>query len=253
MNNIINHSKDIKTVLENKFDKFYKRLLKKKLVRICIYIEFIIFYPGLILAIIIANKSNPQGFNLISNYISDLGSVNFTTAPYIYNFIAILTGIITIPIFLYLEEYISTSKSKRNKINLSPNLTKLLARLGKIIFLIGSFGLFGVGIFSEDFLIFAIHVLFAVMAFGGFMVGGIITGFLIIVQKTIFPKIIGYYMAIYSLGLIILRFFHFIPIITLPLIEWIWFLGILIWLLPLTLFLLKHLYNSNKNQNNENS
>ncbi|MDX1798835.1 MAG: hypothetical protein R3255_09320, partial [Candidatus Lokiarchaeia archaeon] len=91
-------------------------------------------------------------------------------------------------------------------------------------------------------------IIFSVMAFGGFTMGGVITGFLIIVQKTLFPTILGYYMTIYSLGLIILRFFHFIPIITLPLIEWSWFLGILIWLVPLTLFLLKYIYKTNQNK-----
>ncbi|MFX1277167.1 MAG: DUF998 domain-containing protein [Promethearchaeota archaeon] len=232
-----NNSKNTKSSLENSFDKFYKRLLKKKLVRICIYIQFIIFYPGLILAIIIANESNPKGYNLIYNYISDLGSVKFTPVPYIYNSIVILTGIITIPIFLYLEEYLC-SKS-----------TRILARLGKIVFLIGSTGLFSVGIINEDFLIPALHISFSIMAFACFTIGGVISGFLIILQKTIFPKIIGYYMTTYSLGLIILRIFHFIPIITLPLIEWAWFLGILIWLIPITLNLLRDIYKYDKNVN----
>ncbi|MFX1242150.1 MAG: DUF998 domain-containing protein [Promethearchaeota archaeon] len=244
-----NHnSKDLKSVLDTSFDKFYKKLLKKKLIRICIYIQFVIFYPGLIIAILIANKSNPEGYNLISNYISDLGSVNFTPAPYIYNSIVILTGIINIPIFLYLEEYLSSSRSKRKVIQLSSKSLGGLAKLGKILFLIGSVGMFSVGIITEDFSISPIHIIFSVMAFGGFTMGGVITGFLIIVQKTVFPTILGYYMTIYSLGLIILRFFHFIPIITLPLIEWSWFLGILIWLVPLTLFLLKYIYKTNQNK-----
>ncbi len=246
-----NH-KNAKSVLENRFDKFYKRLLKKKLVRICIYIEFIIFYPGLILAIIIANEFSQDGYNLISNYISDLGSINFTPTPYIYNSIVILTGIITIPIFMYLEEYLSSNITTTNTITLSSKSTRLLARIGKIIFLFGSIGLFSVGVFSEDFSIFPIHILFSVMAFAGFTLGGTISGFLIIVKKTIFPKIIGYYMTIYSLGLILLRFFHFIPLITLPLIEWAWFLGILMWLVPITSILLREIYKSNKNQNNMN-
>jgi hypothetical membrane protein len=90
-----------KNVLEIQVEKFYRRLLKKKTIRICIYIEFIIFYPGLIIAIIIANNYSPNGYNLIQNYISDLGSIHFTPAPYIFNTIAIITSIIIIPIFLF--------------------------------------------------------------------------------------------------------------------------------------------------------
>ncbi|MFX0008559.1 MAG: hypothetical protein ACFFAV_17750, partial [Candidatus Hermodarchaeota archaeon] len=130
-----NHnSKDLKSVLDTSFDKFYKKLLKKKLIRICIYIQFVIFYPGLIIAILIANKSNPlEGYNLINNYISDLGSLKFTPALYIYNSIVILTGIINIPIFLYLEEYLSSSTSKRKIIQLSSKSLGGLAKLGKIL------------------------------------------------------------------------------------------------------------------------
>ncbi|MDX1798545.1 MAG: hypothetical protein R3255_07845, partial [Candidatus Lokiarchaeia archaeon] len=170
-----NHNpKDLKSVLDTSFDKFYKKLLKKKLIRICIYIQFVIFYPGLILAILIANKSNPEGYNLIINYISDLGSVNFTPAPYIYNSIVILTGLINIPIFLYLEEYLSSSTSKRKIIQLSSKSLGGLAKLGNILFLIGSVGIFSVGIITEDFFISPIHIIFSVMAFGGFTMGGVI-------------------------------------------------------------------------------
>ncbi|MFX1321396.1 MAG: hypothetical protein ACFFAQ_07105 [Promethearchaeota archaeon] len=239
MNNKKIKTKISRNILE--IEKLYRRLLKKKTVRICIYIEFIAFYPGLILAIMIAKNYSPIGYNLFQNYISDLGSVYFTPAPYIFNSIVIITSVITIPIFMYLEEVLCSTLNKNIKIILSSKSTKIITKIGKITFLLGSMGLFGIGIFNEDFPINQVHILFATLAFGGFTLGGVIAGFLIIMKKTIIPKLIGYYMTFYSLGLILLRLFHFLPLITLSFIEWSWFLGILIWLLPLTLTLLKHI------------
>jgi hypothetical membrane protein len=198
----------------------------------------------LFLTIIIANNYNQEGYNLINNYISDLGSFQFTPTPYIFNIIVIITSLVAIPIFFYLEEILASKSGERIRIIHSYKLAKILARVGQIIFLLGSIGLCGIGVFNEDFPIEQVHYVLAFLAFGGFTLGGAISGFLIIVKKAIISPIIGVYIMSYSLGLILLRAFQFLPLVTLQLIEWTWFLGILLWLIPITLTLLKSIDNS---------
>jgi len=235
------YAKEIKEKTEIELEKFYKKLLSKQIVRICIYITLITFYPGLILAIIIADIYGSERYNIINNYISDLGSPHHTPTPFILNFIAIFTAIFLIPIYLYLEEMIVSGPNLSKRfLNKSISLKKI-AKFGKICFIFGSIGMIGVGVFNEDFNPFFIHGLFALFLFLGFIAGGLSTGLIIVLKKTIIPRGLGYLMIINSAWIIILYFFVFIPIFTPPLIEWWMFLSIIAWFFPITVILLRYL------------
>ncbi|MFX1394217.1 MAG: hypothetical protein ACFFAH_11645, partial [Promethearchaeota archaeon] len=179
--------KNLEHTLENELNKIYKRILAKKTIRICIYTIFIIFYPGIVSAIIIANIYGPEGYNIFNNYISDLGSIKYTPAPYILNFIAISIALLLIPIFLYLEQIIVSGPNiSKRFLNTSISL-KNLSRIGKISFILGSIGLLSTGIFNEDFSPFNIHFITALFFFGGFLTGGFSTGLIILLKKVIIP------------------------------------------------------------------
>ncbi|MFX1339069.1 MAG: DUF998 domain-containing protein [Promethearchaeota archaeon] len=237
----IKEIKEIKEIAEIELEKLYKKLLSKKIVRICIYITLITFYPGIILAIIIADIYGSERYNIRDNYISDLGSPHHTPAPYILNSIAISTAVLLIPIYLYLEEIlVSGPNLSKRFLNKSISLKKI-AYVGKICFIIGSIGMVGVGIFNEDFNPFYIHGILAFFLFVGFITGGLATGLIIILKKTIIPRVLGYIMIINATGIIFLYFFRFIPLFTPPLIEWCIFLSIVAWFLPITIILLNYL------------
>lgn len=227
----------IKTTLEKELDRFYKRLLARKSIRICVYACLVVFFPGLILAISIADEYGPYGYSIINNFISDLGSPNYTPTPYILDIIAILTGIFMIPIFLYMKEILVKGPNRGKKISNDSILIKTLAKLGKIFLILGAIGLIGIGSFDENFFI---HEIFAIFAFVGFIAGAIFYGVIIIIKRTIFPEILGYYMAFNSPTLLILYFIR-IPPFTLPFIEWCILFNIIIWTFPSAIILLRHL------------
>ncbi len=233
--------KEIKEKTEIELEKLYKKILSKQIVRICIYITLIIFYPGIIFAIIIADIYGSERYNIKNNYISDLGSPDHTPAPYILNSIAISTAVLLIPIYLYLEEILVTGPNLSKRfLNKSISLKKI-ANIGKLCFIIGSIGMIGVGIFNEAFNPFYIHGILAFFLFIGFITGGLFTGLIIILKKTIIPRVLGYSMIINAVAIIFLYLFRFIPLFTPQLIEWCIFLSIVAWFLPITIILLNYL------------
>ncbi|MFW9882045.1 MAG: hypothetical protein ACFFG0_53960, partial [Candidatus Thorarchaeota archaeon] len=61
----------------------YNTLTKPKVVKISIYISLLTFLPGLIVGLIIAINYGSRGYSLWFNWISDLGSIIHTPAPFI--------------------------------------------------------------------------------------------------------------------------------------------------------------------------
>ena len=232
--------KNLEQILENELNKIYKRILAKKTVRICIYTFFIIFYPGLVLAITIAEVYGPKGYNIFNNYISDLGSIRYTPAPFILDVLLICTSLLLIPIFLYLEQILVSGPNLSKRFLNKSIFIKILARIGKISFILGSIGLLGAGIFNEDFSPFNIHLFTAILFFGGYFIGAFSTGLIILLKKVIIPKAIGYIMVFNSSGIFILYAFIKVSFITYYFIEWCLFLSILIWFIPITIIILRY-------------
>ncbi len=232
--------KTAKTTLEKDLDRFYKRILAHKTIRVCLYIDLVVFVPGLILALFIATTTGDKSYNLFENFISDLGSYRHTPAPFILNGIFIISAIFFAPVFLYFEEIIVSGPNRNNDIPNLSKICKIIAKSGKITLLMGALGLLGIGVFSEDFSPFNLHEIFAVLAFTGFIAGAALSGIIVLVKKTLIPKIIGFYMLCNSLIILVLLFVNTFPF-TLPFLEWCLLISIIVWTIPTSIILLRHL------------
>ncbi|MFX0007514.1 MAG: DUF998 domain-containing protein [Candidatus Hermodarchaeota archaeon] len=199
----------------------------------------------LIIGVFVAMFLDPDGYTFWNNWISDLGSINDTPAPYLYDIACITAGILTIPITFYMENLLAPLP-RRTKMR-GENFSRLRFRLSSFAFLssiIGNFAYIGVGIFSADrnynlisSLGIGFHDLMSYLAFGGFTFGAFFMGWLIVFYDTKIPKILGIYGIIGPLTVAILNLVEGIPLPG-PLLEWMLLLAILIWLIPLSLIVL---------------
>jgi hypothetical protein len=176
----------------------YDVLTKPKVVKISIYISLITFLPGLILGLIIAINFGTLGYSVWYNWISDLGSLIFTPAPFILDMTCIFSAIFIIPLILNLSRLYSSHQNHKLDNSRREHYTILFRRIFGYIgvgsLFIGVIGMFFVGVFSLDRSPFFLHQYFAVSAFGGFAVGAFFTGLAIVLRKRIFPKAVGYFM-----------------------------------------------------------
>ena len=89
----------------------YDILTKPKVVKISIYISLITFLPGLIIGLIIAINFGTLGYSVWYNWISDLGSLIFTPAPFILDMTCIFSAIFIIPLILNLSRLYSSHQN----------------------------------------------------------------------------------------------------------------------------------------------
>lgn len=176
----------------------YNTLTKPKVVKISIYVSLLTFLPGLILGIIVAINFGTLGYNLWFNWISDLGSLLYTPAPFILDLTCILSAIFIVPLILNLSRLYSSHQN--HKLDNSKKeyyiilFRRIFGYMGVASLLIGVIGMFFVGVFSLDRSPFDLHFYFSTSAFGGFAVGAFFTGLAIVLRKRIFPKTVGYFM-----------------------------------------------------------
>ena len=229
----------------NLIRRFVKTLINPKIVRITIIVNLIIFIPGLISCVLIANFFGPQGYNILDNYISDLGSIIYTPVPFIFDFILIFGAIFTIPAFLYNNKFLMEGTQE---IILNPAVKiwkrlyylfiDVIAILGYFFLLVGSVGMFGIGIFSIDRSP-PIHFLFSVFIFAGLIFGALFAGIAILLKKVICPHFLGLYMII---GPFMAGFLFLNPPVSVSLqfLEWIMLFAQQIWLIPAAFYTLHH-------------
>ncbi|MBD3337559.1 MAG: DUF998 domain-containing protein [Candidatus Lokiarchaeota archaeon] len=206
-----------------------------KVIKFSISLSIIYLPFSLIVGYIIAQFS-PGRYNLLDNYISDLGSSEYTTLPVIMDFGFIVSSILMIPSVLFLGKCFVQVPISNMKHKL-PKARIILSRLGTILMFLGIIGLFMIGIFSVDrSTSFGLHYIFARLAFSGFILSSVILGLLVIFYETGVPKLVGFYMLL-------------VPIITgvnfivddSPINEWIMLFSIMLWIIPVYLILLKKL------------
>ena len=223
----------------------YNWLTKPDVVKISIIINLILFLPGLYLCVIIAMVYGSQGYNIWNNFISDLGSINYTPLPNLFNVIILITSVFIIPAFLYNYKYLtkntkilvfnSQEKSFRRLFHIIIYITALS---GLILLLIGTIGMFGIGIFSEDRTTqFNLHIYFSVLVFIGLIFGSMFVGIAILLNKVICPRYLGFYMIF---GPFITGYLYVNPplILTKPFLEWMMLFSFQIWLIPAAIFTL---------------
>lgn len=176
----------------------YNKLTEPKIVKISIYISLLTFFPGLILGLIIAINFGSLGYNVWYNWISDLGSLQYTPAPFILDLTCILSAIFIVPLILNLSRLYSSHQNYELDDSKKEHYIVLFRRIFGYIgvggLFIGVLGMFFVGVFSLDRSPFNLHLYFSTSAFGGFAVGAFFTGLAIVLRKRIFPKAVGYFM-----------------------------------------------------------
>ena len=181
---------------KDKVKNFYKMLIHPKVVKLsCIGATFV-WISSVLLAILIGQLDpagpsyDPAGFNILINYISDLGNLDLTPMPIIIDFGMMQTSILMVPVSFYLREVLIGDRSKKSR--------RLLGNLTLVCMLIAMCGLFLTGVISEDvgekldniigppFPDYYWHDIVADFAFTFFMVSGI----LVASQFIIFPEIL---------------------------------------------------------------
>ncbi|KKM23886.1 hypothetical protein LCGC14_1610690 [marine sediment metagenome] len=210
--------------------KFYDKATDPKVVKISIYISLATFFPGLIIGIIVA--MNFGGYSIWFNYISNLGSFQYTPAPFILDFTCMISSIFIIPLILNLNRLYSSNMvekidNSRRSFHINRS-RRVFGYMGVVFLFLGVVGMFFVGVFSEDRSSIDLHNYFAAMAFGGFAFGAFFTGWAIVIKRKLFPKGIGYFMILGPSSASI--FFLIAPQpLTRQFLEWIMLFSALAW------------------------
>ncbi|MFX1279703.1 MAG: hypothetical protein ACFFA3_09825 [Promethearchaeota archaeon] len=179
-----------------KLKQFYNYLTHPKVVKFTAISATLVWISTIVLGILIGQLDpagpsyDPAGFNILINYISDLGNLDLTPMPIILDFGMMQTSILMIPAAFYLQKVLKGDGSKLFR--------KILSYLTLICILIAMCGLFLTGVISEDVgekldtIIgpplpdYAWHDIVADFAFIFFMVSGILTAS----QFILFPEIL---------------------------------------------------------------
>ncbi|MFX1366021.1 MAG: hypothetical protein ACFFCE_01480 [Promethearchaeota archaeon] len=210
----------------------YDQLTKPKVVKISIYLSLLTFLPGLIFGLIIAIQFGGFEYSIWYNWISDLGSVRYTPAPFILDLTCILSAIFIVPLILNLSRLYSSHQNYKlddtKKEHYIILFRRIFGYIGVISLMVGVIGMFFVGVFSLDRSPFDLHFYFSSSAFGGFAVGAFFTGLAIILRKRIFPKTVGYFMIFGPSTAAILYIIAPAPL-TRQFLEWILMFSSLAW------------------------
>jgi len=233
----------IRKSINNAREKFYNFITNHKVVKLSSYTVMIGYVFLLIIGVVVAALLDPDGYTIWDNWISDLGSINHTPAPFLYDIACIIAGSMTIPLTFYMENLLAPLP-KREELR-EQHYSRLRFRLSSFAFLfsiIGNLGYIGVGIFSadRDFAELSIlgegpHGIMSYLAFGGFAFGAFFMGWLIVLYDTNIPKILGVYAIFGPITVSILNLIE-----STPLLEWILLFSILIWVIPLSIIVLKN-------------
>jgi hypothetical membrane protein len=213
--------------------------------RFAIIIVLIGYHALLIIGYIFAQWNETftaiDGYNLLDNWISDLGGSPFTPLPILYDVAACLAGAFTLPLTFFLEKQIAPVPAKLDDLKGVSRWRYRFSTLGFLFGLIGNIGYILVGVFSEDRNYWGMHMYSSALAFGGFVGCGLFFGICIVLYDDIeIPNAFGWYMI-------------FIPPITMigqglplvtnnmisgPFMEWMLLFSVLIWVDPLAIRLL---------------
>ncbi|MFW9938032.1 MAG: DUF998 domain-containing protein [Candidatus Thorarchaeota archaeon] len=210
--------------------KIFDKVINYRVVKLSVITVILIYIPLIIIGVIVAATLDPDGYTIIENWISDLGTSAHTPAPILYDIACIVAGSLTIPFSFYMENLLAPLPNIEAEGNHYSRLRFRLASYSLLFNLIGNIGYIGVGIFSGDRNYFNLHMITSSLAFGGYTLGAFFIGWLIIFYNTKIPKWIGIYGVVGPFTTIIIFL-----IINNPLWEWILLFSILAWIIPLSL------------------
>ena len=106
-------------------------------------------------------------YNIILNTISQLGTHRIIPFPFFFDISCIFGGITTILVNYYLSKSIKASYQQNTSSN---RFYCKLHRFVVVVGVIGSFGIIMIGVFSLDRAFGALHSIFSLIAFGGFII-----------------------------------------------------------------------------------
>lgn len=228
----------------------YNWLTNPKVVKKSVSLNLILFLPGLFLCVIIAIVFGPQGYTIWDNFISDLGSFNYTPIPFLFDLILMIGSLLTIPAFLYNFKYLTKdtrlivfNSQERSLRRVFHIIIYLNALLGLIFLFVGSIGMLGIGIFSEDRTTqFHLHFYFSVLVFVGLIFGAMFVGVAVLFNNVICPRYLGLYMIF---GPFIAGYLYLNPplMLTDQFLEWLMLFSFQVWLIPAAFFTLKQIRN----------
>ena len=176
--------------------RFYELMTNYKVVKFCIISVIIVWTSSIVLGLLVAQldpvgpSPDPAGFNILINYISDLGNQDLTPMPIIINFGMMEASLLMIPVAVYIRNILIGNQSNI--------LRKILGNLTLLFLIIAMCGLFLSGVISEDVGAsldeilgppipnYFWHDIVADFAFTCFMISGI----LVASQFIIFPDIL---------------------------------------------------------------
>jgi len=223
------------SIIESK-NKLYNFLTAPQVVKKTLYLSILTFIPALIIGILVA-QLDPDGFNLVDNFISDLGSYNHTPMPYFLDYGSMITAVLLVPMTFYLEKVLAPFPKNIDEIKNSRRMRFRLASAGLFWQLLGLIGFFGIGLFSEDRTTpLRLHSVFSVIVFIALGIGALFYGLVIVFYNTIIPKILGVYQIFIPLTIAIL----YLSTLWIPL-EWILLFSLFAWLIPTSVILIKYI------------
>ena len=184
-----------------KLEQIYSFLTHPKVVKLTAISATIVWISTIVFGLLIAQLDpvgpsfDPSGFNILINYISDLGNLDLTPMPIILNFGMMQTTILMVPPAFYLQKVLKGDGSKVSR--------RIMSYLTLICMLIAMIGLFLTGVISEDvgekldsilgppLPGYVWHDIVADFAFTFFMISGILTASQFIVYPDILKNQIG--------------------------------------------------------------
>ncbi len=227
-------------------EKLYNKLTAPRTVRTCSYLVLILYIGLLVVAVIVAAVLDPP-YTVVDNWISDLGSSDHTPAPILYDLACICAGILTIPFSLYIEKHLAPIPRTAEDFPAPHRFSYRLTGAGYFFAMIGSLFYIGVGIWSGDraeWYGLPMHVICSAAAFAGFAIAAIFLGIaLMISDRKIVPSPFCYILGTYGVFIpISFAIFNFtgLPGFTGELLEWSLLWAIMGWIIPLSIFTLRH-------------
>jgi len=224
-------------------------------------IKFIsIFFPlmiiiGFIVALCFGGTEIPPGaYNIIDNYISDMGSHRYTPIPKFLDDSVMITAVLLVPPCFYIK-HIFDLKSKQLE---SLNVPKAYSTIVLIMMLIGVFGIFSSGFISEDVAIslypvtssaYDLHDILSTVQFVGLASAGFLIGIILVRypsgilefgvyenKSKIYPILLGLVMIFLTPILTTLYLLEFPP--SSPFWEWMLFFSLFGWILAIGIVIL---------------
>jgi hypothetical protein len=221
-------------------NRIYEKLTAPRTIIYCGYTVMVAYLGLLITAIILAATLGPSGFSFTGTWISNLGNIDTTPAPYLYDIACIAAGTLSLPFIFYQEKFIAPIPRTSEELPAPHRWTFRLMSLAFFFTLMANICYPGVGIFSEMRNYYDLHMTFTDLTFGAYMIGAFFFGLvLLITRQSIVPRPYNYIIGPIGMtapsGMIILSMIE-----GNPLREWGTLWAILAFVIPVFLFTIHH-------------